>query len=31
LLDSLPPRIELEIVQVTDTLQGTHIRFRIRR
>jgi hypothetical protein len=27
----LPSRIELEIVQVIDTPQATHIRYRVRR
>jgi len=27
----LPSRIELEIVRVIDTLQATHIRYRVRR
>jgi dihydrofolate reductase len=31
LFDTLPSRIELEIVQVIDTPQATHIRYRIRR
>ena len=31
LFDILPSRIELEIVQVIDTPQATHIRYRIRR
>ncbi|HEY6479025.1 MAG TPA: dihydrofolate reductase family protein [Streptosporangiaceae bacterium] len=31
LLDILPARIELEIVQVIDTPQATHIRYRVRR
>ncbi|HEY3979029.1 MAG TPA: dihydrofolate reductase family protein [Streptosporangiaceae bacterium] len=30
LLDILPARIELEIVQVIDTPQATHIRYRVR-
>jgi hypothetical protein len=28
---ALPSRIELEIVQVIDTPQATHIRYRVRR
>jgi dihydrofolate reductase len=31
LFDALPSRIELEIVQVIDTPQATHIRYRVRR
>ncbi len=31
LFDVLPSRIELEIVQVIDTPQATHIRYRVRR
>jgi hypothetical protein len=31
LLGILPSRIELEIVQVIDTPQATHIRYRVRR
>jgi dihydrofolate reductase len=31
LFDTLPSRIELEIVQVIDTPQATHIRYRVRR
>ncbi|HEY6314215.1 MAG TPA: dihydrofolate reductase family protein [Streptosporangiaceae bacterium] len=31
LFDILPARIELEIVQVIDTPQATHIRYRVRR
>jgi dihydrofolate reductase len=31
LFDILPSRIELEIVQVIDTPQATHIRYRVRR
>ena len=31
LFDTLPSRIELEIVQAIDTPQATHIRYRIRR
>ena len=31
LLDILPARIELEIVQVIDTPQATHLRYRVRR
>ena len=31
LFDSLPSRIELAIVQVIDTPQATHIRYRVRR
>ena len=31
LFDTLPSRIELEIVQVIDTPPATHIRYRIRR
>jgi dihydrofolate reductase len=31
LFDVLPSRIELEIVRVIDTLDATHIRYRIRR
>ena len=29
--DVLPSRVELEIVQVVDTPEGTHIRYRVRR
>jgi dihydrofolate reductase len=31
LFEDLPSRIELEIVQVIDTPQATHIRYRVRR
>jgi dihydrofolate reductase len=31
LFDSLPSRIELEIVRVVDTPDATHIRYRVRR
>jgi dihydrofolate reductase len=31
LFDTLPSRTELEIVQVIDTPQATHIRYRVRR
>jgi hypothetical protein len=31
LFDILPSRIELEIVQVIDTPQATHIRYRVCR
>jgi len=31
LFDSLPSRIELEIIRVIDTPQATHIRYRVRR
>jgi dihydrofolate reductase len=31
LFDMLPTRTELEIVQVIDTAQATHIRYRVRR
>ena len=31
LFDLLPSRVELEIVQVIDTPQATHIRYRVRR
>jgi hypothetical protein len=31
LLGILPSRIELEIIQVIDTPQATHIRYRVRR
>lgn len=31
LFDTLPSRIELEIVRVIDTPQATHIRYRVRR
>jgi hypothetical protein len=31
LFDVLPSRIELEIVQVIDTPEATHIRYRVRR
>ena len=31
LFDVLPSRVELEIVQVIDTPQATHIRYRVRR
>ncbi len=31
LFDLLPGRVELEIVQVIDTPQATHIRYRVRR
>jgi dihydrofolate reductase len=31
LFDTLPSRIELDIVQVVDTPQATHIRYRVRR
>jgi dihydrofolate reductase len=31
LFDTLPSRVELEIAQVTDTPQATHICYRIRR
>ena len=31
LFDVLSSRIELEIVQVIDTLEATHIRYRVRR
>jgi dihydrofolate reductase len=31
LFDVLPSRIELEIVRVIDTLDATHIRYRVRR
>jgi hypothetical protein len=31
LFDILPSRIELGIVQVIDTPQATHIRYRVRR
>jgi dihydrofolate reductase len=31
LFDTLPSRIELEIVRVIDTPEATHIRYRIRR
>jgi dihydrofolate reductase len=31
LFDLLPSRIELEIVQVIDTPEATHIRYRVRR
>jgi len=31
LFDILPSRIELEIVRVIDTPEGTHIRYRVRR
>ena len=31
LFDVLPSRIELEIIQVIDTPQATHIRYRVRR
>jgi hypothetical protein len=31
LFEVLPSRVELEIVRVIDTLQATHIRYRVRR
>lgn len=31
LFDVLPSQIELEIVQVIDTPEATHIRYRVRR
>ena len=31
LFDVLPARIELEIIRVIDTPEGTHIRYRVRR
>src|SRR5437763_3048387 len=31
LFDVLPSRVELEIVRVIDTLEATHIRYRVRR
>lgn len=31
LFDSLPSRIQLEIVRVVDTPRATHIRYRVRR
>jgi dihydrofolate reductase len=31
LFDMLPSRVELEIIQVIDTLEATHIRYRARR
>jgi dihydrofolate reductase len=31
LFDELPAEIELEVVQVLDTPQATHIRYRVRR
>jgi len=31
LFDELPASVELEIVRVIDTLEATHIRYRVRR
>ncbi|MER5446981.1 dihydrofolate reductase family protein [Streptomyces sp. NPDC002766] len=31
LFDVLPSQIELEIIRVIDTLEATHIRYRVRR
>jgi dihydrofolate reductase len=31
LFDVLPAEIELEIVQVIDTPEATHLRYRVRR
>jgi dihydrofolate reductase len=31
LFDTLPSRMELEIVQVIDTPRATHLRYRVRR
>ncbi len=31
LFDLLPSRVELEIVRVIDTVEATHIRYRVRR
>jgi hypothetical protein len=31
LFEVLPSRVELEIVQVIDTPEATHIRYRVRR
>ena len=31
LFEELPSRVELEIVRVIDTLEATHIRYRVRR
>jgi hypothetical protein len=29
--DLLPSRVELDIIRVIDTLEATHLRYRIRR
>ena len=31
LFEVLPSRVELEVVRVIDTLEATHIRYRVRR
>ncbi|MFD3374194.1 MULTISPECIES: hypothetical protein [unclassified Streptomyces] len=31
LFDVLPSQVELEIIQVIDTPEATHIRYRVRR
>ena len=31
LFETLPSRVELEIVRVIDTPEATHIRYRVRR
>jgi hypothetical protein len=31
LFDTLPTRIELDVMKVIDTPQATHIRYRVRR